>query len=665
MATKVGSLIISLALESGAFKSGLSHTERQLKASTKRMEALGKSMKGLGLTAAAFLGGAVVSQLRSMAREGLEYAGSLGETAQQLGVTTSALQQYRYIATQVGIDQEVMDKGLVKLSGRLGQLALGVQGAQAPFEKLGLSAKDFAAVSQMTAEQALPFLADKFKALASDTERVAAAQDLFGVKMGGKFLSLLAGGGKGVNDLAKAYKDLGIEISASQIAKADKAGDDLSSMEMVVKSKTAQMSADHAAMVVKFETGWAKFKLDTMDATIKVGEVMDKLSAQMDPIAKRNQARVGAMGLVFERVAEWSVNLGESFKKGFGEAIDWTAKLAAGVKLWLQDKLNAVWKRVTDAVALVKNAFWDLANAVVLNSYIPDMVDGIALHMARLDGVMVDPALSATERTKQAFKQLAEDVQGIMGELFPDARNLADFQTKLDKLNQGIKAGGAGGYSAGQLRAGRDRLIDGAGPDVLAGAAIPLADRLRLIGNPADAARDVSAQLDKLSLAANDNAGEVETANVRIAKSFKDMANETVSRLQDLVGAIKGGGFLDILGAVINIGLQLGSVGAFGKGVQTKINAIPAHAAGTSFAPGGVSLVGERGPELVNLPRGSQVIPNHALRGGGGVVHNHFSGNLLTPEWWAQINAGDVRAAQAGALGGQARVAFANSRRLA
>jgi TP901 family phage tail tape measure protein len=37
---------------------------------------------------------------------------------------------------------------------------------------------------------------------------------------------------------------------------------------------------------------------------------------------------------------------------------------------------------------------------------------------------------------------------------------------------------------------------------------------------------------------------------------------------------------------------------------------IPHFASGTSNAPGGLSLVGENGPELVNLPRGSQVIPN-------------------------------------------------------
>lgn len=37
---------------------------------------------------------------------------------------------------------------------------------------------------------------------------------------------------------------------------------------------------------------------------------------------------------------------------------------------------------------------------------------------------------------------------------------------------------------------------------------------------------------------------------------------------------------------------------------------VPGYATGTDNAPGGVALVGEQGPELVNLPKGSQVIPN-------------------------------------------------------
>mgnify|MGYP000023546211 CR=1 FL=1 len=42
---------------------------------------------------------------------------------------------------------------------------------------------------------------------------------------------------------------------------------------------------------------------------------------------------------------------------------------------------------------------------------------------------------------------------------------------------------------------------------------------------------------------------------------------------------------------------------------------IPGFANGTNNAPGGLAVVGERGPELVNLPRGSQVIPNNMAFG--------------------------------------------------
>lgn len=37
------------------------------------------------------------------------------------------------------------------------------------------------------------------------------------------------------------------------------------------------------------------------------------------------------------------------------------------------------------------------------------------------------------------------------------------------------------------------------------------------------------------------------------------------------------------------------------------------YAAGTNYHPGGMAMVGEQGPELVNLPRGSSVTPNHKL----------------------------------------------------
>jgi hypothetical protein len=63
--------------------------------------------------------------------------------------------------------------------------------------------------------------------------------------------------------------------------------------------------------------------------------------------------------------------------------------------------------------------------------------------------------------------------------------------------------------------------------------------------------------------------------------------------------------------AGILVGVGLIALGSLLKNIK-----IPAFAGGVNNFSGGVALVGERGPELVNLPKGSDVIPNHMLGGG-------------------------------------------------
>ncbi|MEM9786795.1 MAG: phage tail length tape measure family protein [Pseudomonadota bacterium] len=78
-------------------------------------------------------------------------------------------------------------------------------------------------------------------------------------------------------------------------------------------------------------------------------------------------------------------------------------------------------------------------------------------------------------------------------------------------------------------------------------------------------------------------------------------------------------GILDTIGGRLIDSAVTGLFGGLG---------IPGFASGTNYAPGGLALVGERGPELVNLPRGSQVVPNHRLgsmAGGAVIVQNVFN----------------------------------------
>ena len=80
---------------------------------------------------------------------------------------------------------------------------------------------------------------------------------------------------------------------------------------------------------------------------------------------------------------------------------------------------------------------------------------------------------------------------------------------------------------------------------------------------------------------------------------------------------------------------------------------------------GGLALVGERGPELVNLPRGSQVVPNHELRGMSGSARVEV---VPSPYFDVRVDgriAGAAPAiARAGGQAGMASMAFRQSRRL-
>lgn len=100
-----------------------------------------------------------------------------------------------------------------------------------------------------------------------------------------------------------------------------------------------------------------------------------------------------------------------------------------------------------------------------------------------------------------------------------------------------------------------------------------------------------------------------------ISDVFKRMAREM------LLAAITGeGAFAKLFGLAGSNGGAGGLMGAVGSmftggggaasTVMVGSYAMPMFAAGTPSAPGGLAIVGEKGPEIVNLPKFSQVIPN-------------------------------------------------------
>jgi hypothetical protein len=103
-----------------------------------------------------------------------------------------------------------------------------------------------------------------------------------------------------------------------------------------------------------------------------------------------------------------------------------------GVKTWLMDKLAEVWNAVKAKIEAVKGYFRDLYTAVVGNSYIPDMVQGIGDSIAQLDNVFVKPSQLANELVGNAFKAMTKVATDALSDLLKKVTGtFSDITTKV------------------------------------------------------------------------------------------------------------------------------------------------------------------------------------------------------------------------------------------
>lgn len=648
----IARLSVHLGLETAAFERGSKRAEARMSGFQKNMTRVSGAVKTAFV---GMLGAFAVDQIVSVAKAGLEYASSLGEVASQLGVTTKALQEYRFAASQAGIEQGEMDLALAQLTRRLGDAAKGAKEPAKALAALGLAARD-AKGNVLDAGEAIPLIAEGLQKIESPAERAAILVDLFG-KSGQKLAPLLEGGAAGVNSLRNAANELGIVLSDKQIQDADQTADKLAKMKMVLEARIAGAVSDNAASILELANAliklvesagqaakaWRYFSgLDfSFNAPSLTKQLQDMQTRDLGPAveltpgaaaavaARKNAPFRGASGGPLRSVPKRApapramTPWGPTVQPGLSRAVGANA-FGGGFGNFDPGQGASGWMRMATAAS-------DMAKPVAT-------IDTLMTRMALQTGVRMvanfrDAAMDAD--------RIAQSAQNIIDRLFPDEARTRQYIDDLAilKLQYGGTAENAAKLAEAEKRLRNEWIMS-----------TPAVDAL-------------SKGFGKYMQAANDASRVSETTTVRIARTFNDMAQDVLGSLNQLSNSIRGGGFLDILTGVVGLGLQLGGAGLFGKKVAGNINRVPAFANGTSFAPGGLALVGERGPELVNLPRGASVTPNHKLGSGGDSYY--FNGNLMTPEFWAQIRAGDMGAASAGASGGAARMSRAQQRRVA
>lgn len=624
MATMLGSLLVSLGLESGTFKSGLSEAQKEMRRTQKQFEKIGQGMQQFGTKL------------------------TVGVTAPLIGLGAVAVKGF--VEQEKAIAQ--VNAALTSMGNVAGRTSAQLVASADAMEMRSLFDAEVI-LTQVTAN-----LLTFGNVAGREFDRAQQAAIDMATRLGGEPQAAAIMLGKALNDPVKGISALtrvGVQFTEqqkAQIAAMQAAGNTAGAQGIILAEVERQFKG--AAQAAADTTPWRQ-------AEVAIGQAGDKIGAAILPIippvtdaivslataftnlSPPMQEGVLVFGAVAVAVGPVLVALGGlvSIAPAIGGAFGIIRIAALGlmanpailafalvvtgiylafqnwdkikaivsgmylaVKLWLQDKLGAVFNWLRDKIKAVTGFFFDMYDAVVGNSYVPDMVTEIGVEFNKLQALMVDPAQKAAGGVKAAMRELAAETSSLLARLFPE---LEEARKKASEIALIEKASAKGLISEDTAASAKYRL----GTEGLGKAKVGIIDPGPLTDT-----------IDTTKIMIGDFAKDTETKTVRIAQSFAEMSRNVVSSLQGLANSIKGGDFLGILGGVLNIFSQLGGAGVFGKSIQANLNKpIPGFANGTNFAPGGLSLVGERGPELVNLPRGAGVMTNRELRGLGGGGH--------------------------------------------
>ena len=178
-----------------------------LRASFARVGRISRGM-ALGITGAATAVGALLTKMTlDVARGG----DNIAKLADQLGIGTEALQEYRYAAERMGVGQDLLDKSLATFSKRLGEARSGT-GALTTYLKKSNPALLDQLVTTENLEEAFGLYLKAVEATEDPTVRAAGAAAAFG-RSGVEMIRIVRDGTENIDRLRKRGRDLGLVMS--------------------------------------------------------------------------------------------------------------------------------------------------------------------------------------------------------------------------------------------------------------------------------------------------------------------------------------------------------------------------------------------------------------------------------------------------------------------
>ena len=174
-----------------------------------------------------------VSALTAFSVKAAYTADEIGDTAQKIGLSAEAFQEWNHVATIMGTSTESLNKGFIKVNGILGDIATG--NADKVVDSLALIGLTVDDLKGKNADEAFEIISEALSKVEDEAVRVGVANEFFGEKIGTELIPILSSEISTIRDLRQEARDLGI-VTNEQAAQAGEFTDALDRTKQALSS---------------------------------------------------------------------------------------------------------------------------------------------------------------------------------------------------------------------------------------------------------------------------------------------------------------------------------------------------------------------------------------------------------------------------------------------
>lgn len=260
MADQIGSAEFELRARRDQLKKDLNDAQRDLKQFADGAEATANQSAG-GISRATRMIGVAVGALAAVftvaitgafavGRASLKMAEDISNSAQRIGVGTSALQEWQYVARKTGEESNAVSGALETFANKLAAAAAGLSKVDLKtFQALGLSQEQLKGMDDT--EKALDEVIDRIGALKDESDRAAIAEKL-GLD---PLATALRGTSEEVARLRDEARDLGFVMDEELIRKGAAASEQMEDLSQIIGIQMAEAFISLSDEVLAF-TGY-------------------------------------------------------------------------------------------------------------------------------------------------------------------------------------------------------------------------------------------------------------------------------------------------------------------------------------------------------------------------------------------------------------------------